>query len=43
MSGALQVQGNAGDTVTSGAPLSVVPAIRVDATAVYAWRAPAPT
>jgi hypothetical protein len=35
MSGALQVQGNAGDTVTSGVPLSVVPAIRVDATAVY--------
>ncbi|MGB2817248.1 MAG: IPT/TIG domain-containing protein [Burkholderiaceae bacterium] len=34
-SGALQVQGNAGDTVTSGAPLAVVPAIRVDATAVY--------
>jgi trimeric autotransporter adhesin len=35
MSGALQVQGNAGDTVTSGAPLAVAPAIRVDATAVY--------
>lgn len=35
MSGALQMQGNAGDTVTSGAPLAVVPAIRVDATAVY--------
>ena len=34
-SGALQVQGNAGDTVTSGAPLVVVTAIRVDATAVY--------
>jgi hypothetical protein len=34
-SGALQVQGNAGDTVTSGAALAVVPAIRVDATTVY--------
>jgi hypothetical protein len=35
LSGAVQVQGNAGDTVTSGAPLAVAPAIRVDATAVY--------
>ncbi|MGZ8272812.1 MAG: IPT/TIG domain-containing protein [Burkholderiaceae bacterium] len=35
LSGALQMQGNAGDTVTSAAPLGVVPAIRVVATAVY--------
>ena len=34
-SGALQLRGNAGDLVTSGAPLTVFPAIRVDATAVY--------
>jgi hypothetical protein len=35
VSGALQVQGSAADVVTSAAPLTVFPAILVDATAVY--------
>lgn len=34
-SGAVQLQGNAADQVASAAPLTVVPAIRVDGSAVY--------
>ena len=34
-SGAVQLQGNAADQVVSAAPLTVVPAIRVDGSAVY--------
>ncbi len=35
LTGVVQVQGNAGDQVASSTPLTVIPAIRVDATAVY--------
>jgi hypothetical protein len=35
VSGALRIRGNAGDEIVSSAPLTVAPAIRVDANAVY--------